>query len=145
MTVILMHANTPLMVLGSRYLFPERKYSSLQLTGVAIISCALLIGASRSFLDVFGLFTRPDDEASPHSQERQYTSGVSTIVYICAAGMQGVAALYKEKAIIEYCQPADVHVMSCWLFFYQTLFALMAFPLFYVFQGNRILDMTCTT
>lgn len=136
MTVVLMHANTPLMVLGSKYLFPDRKYSTIQITGVIIIACALLIGASRSFMDVLGLFARSDSTGS-HALQRQQSSGLSTIVYIFAAGMQGLAALYKEKSIIEYCQPADVHVMSCWLFFYQSAFALVAFPLFYVMQGNQ--------
>jgi hypothetical protein len=135
MTVVLMHANTPLMVIGSKYLFPDRKYSTVQITGVVIISCALLIGASRSFLDVFGLLSRSESTGS-HALQRQQSSGLSTIVYTCAAGMQGLAALYKEKSIIEYCQPADVHVMSCWLFFYQTVFAFLAFPLFYVLQGS---------
>ena len=135
MTVLLMHTNTPLMVLGSKYLFPDRKYSPVQLSGVVLISLALCITASRPILDLLGLQSR-EDGSSAHMKQHEYSSGLSTLVYIFSAGMQGLAALYKEKAIIEYCQPADIHVMSCWLFFYQILFALTAFPVLYAMQGT---------
>mmetsp|Transcript_16337 Transcript_16337/g.24624 ORF Transcript_16337/g.24624 Transcript_16337/m.24624 type:complete len:420 (+) Transcript_16337:49-1308(+) len=131
MTVILMHANTPLIVLGSRYIFPDRQYSATQKIGVAWIFVALLIGVSRPLLDVFGLLPR----SGLSSPSATFSSAVSSLVYVCSAAMQGLGALYKEKCIIDFAQPADVHIMSCWLFFYQLLFALLGFPILYVLQG----------
>jgi len=131
MTVILMHANTPMMVLGSRYFFPERQYSTKQKIGVALIGTALCIALSRPLLDVFGLLPR-HPSANPSTT---HSCAVSSIVYVISATMQGLGAMYKEKCIIDFAQPADVHVMSCWLFFYQLLFALLGFPILYVVQG----------
>lgn len=132
MTVILMHANTPLIVLGSKYIFPERVYSSLQIAGVWLISISLLVSVSRPLFLFFGIFGY--DHSNSHDHE--YSSALCTILYLSSAALQGIGALYKEKAIIEFSQPCDVHVMSCWLFFYQFIYALIGYPLFYVLQGN---------
>ena len=43
MTVILLHTSTPFLVLGSRYSFPDRKYSSIQIRGVQLIALAVII------------------------------------------------------------------------------------------------------
>lgn len=48
----------------------------------------------------------------------------------------GLASLYKEKSIIDYSLPTDIHSMSCWLFFYQFIISLVCFPIFYLFQGT---------
>ena len=48
----------------------------------------------------------------------------------------GLSSLYKEKSIIDYSLPTDIHSMSCWLFFYQFIVALVFFPLFYLCQGE---------
>lgn len=130
MTVILMHANTPLIVLGSKYIFPDRIYTTLQNIGICLISIALIISISRPLLNIFG-FDGADDSA----HKAGYTSAICAILYLCSAALQGIGALYKEKSIIEFSQPADVHVMSCWLFFYQFVYALIGYPLFYTLQG----------
>lgn len=130
MTIILMHANTPLIVLGSKYIFPERVYSTLQNVGIFLITIALLISFSRPLFHLFGF-----DGSNPKLHDNQYTSAICALLYLSSAALQGIGALYKEKAIIEFSQPADVHVMSCWLFFYQFLYALIGYPLFYALQG----------
>jgi hypothetical protein len=146
MTVILMHANTPLIVLGSKYIFPERVYSSLQTVGITLITLALLISISRPILHLTGY-----DELIPssfsssattllsasagHNHDQDTTTALCALLYLSSAALQGLGGLYKEKAIIEFSQPADVHVMSCWLFIYQFLFALVGYPLFYSLQG----------
>jgi hypothetical protein len=53
MTVILLHTSTPFLVLGSQYVFPDRKYSSVQLRGVQLISVAVLISLVGSISHVF--------------------------------------------------------------------------------------------
>lgn len=130
MTVILMHANTPLIVLGSKYIFPDRIYTTLQNIGICLISIALIISISRPLIHMFG-FNSSDQRV--HHED--YTSAICAFLYLCSAALQGIGALYKEKAIIEFSQPADVHVMSCWLFFYQFIYALVGYPLFYSLQG----------
>jgi hypothetical protein len=127
--VILMHANTPLIVLGSKYIFPERAYSSLQTIGICLISLALLISISRPLLHLFGY------DLTNHNHDQETAAALCALLYLSSAALQGIGGLYKEKAIIEFSQPADVHVMSCWLFIYQFLFALVGYPLFYVLQG----------
>ena len=50
MTVILLHSSTPFLVLGSRCMFPDRKYSAIQQRGVQLISLAVLISLVTSIL-----------------------------------------------------------------------------------------------
>lgn len=126
LTVILMHANTPFMVFGSKFFFPERFYNSLQKAGVMLITAALLICISRSFLDITGYYS---------SSLKSGSTSLCTLVYVSAAAMQGLGALYKEKTIIEHSQPSDIHIMSCWLFSFQIIYALIFYPVLYIFQG----------
>ena len=58
-------------------------------------------------------------------------------VYVYYVHFVGLASLYKEKSIIDYSLPTDIHTLSCWLFFYQFLFALFCFPIFYLLQGKH--------
>ena len=121
MTVILLHASTPFLVLGSRYTFPDRKYSEVQMLGVKFISVAIIISVIRQFVYIY---TKTD-----------FTGATSSLVYVLSAALQGFATLYKEKAIIEWSRPMDIHFLSSWLFFYQALVALILAPAIYLLQG----------
>jgi hypothetical protein len=122
MTVILLHASTPCIVLGSRVTFPNRKYSSIQIKGVQLMSIAILISISRPIIKSF-------------YDDSYYSSLSSTLLYVFSAAFQGIATLYKEKCIIDWSQPMDIHYLSSWLFIYQFLVALLLAPLLYVLQG----------
>jgi hypothetical protein len=81
-TVILLHTSTPVLVLGSRYTFPDRKYSLIQMRGVQLISVAVLISLLGSFGHVFFSGTRNSDIAS-------------SLLYTGMAALHGLATLYK--------------------------------------------------
>jgi hypothetical protein len=123
MTVILLHASTPFVVLGSRKIFPNRKYSEIQMKGVFYISFALLISISRPIYNSIG------------EKNKDYSEAYSIFFYILSAATQGFASLYKEKCIIEWSQPIDIHYLSSWLFTYQFIFAIIISPLLYLTQG----------
>lgn len=124
MTVILLHANTPFVVLGSRVMFDDRVYTVSQIRGVLLISCAVIIS-----------FYRPVD----HLISAGNVSFISSSVcYVFFTAIQGFAMLFKEKCIIEYAKPLDVHELSFWLFFYQLIITILMSPAIYVFQGNFI-------
>lgn len=53
MTVILLHTSTPFLVLGSNYVFPDRRYSVVQVRGVKLIGVAVLIGLIGSISHIF--------------------------------------------------------------------------------------------
>lgn len=101
-------------------MFPNRKYSPVQIRGVLFISCAILLSISRPVLLIW----------SKDFSERV----ICALVYVLSAAMQAFGALYKEKTIIELSQPTDVYVLSAWLFFYQGMWALVLAPLFYKLQ-----------
>ena len=50
--------------------------------------------------------------------------------------MSGFATLYKEKSIIAWSQPVDIHCLSSWLFFYQFVVACALSPVIYAMQGK---------
>ena len=122
-TVILLHANTPFVVLGSHIMFDGRSYTRNQMRGVLMISSAVIIS-----------FVRPME----HLIMDENISFISSCVcYVLFTGIQGVAMLFKEKCIIEYAKPLDVHELSFWLFFYQLLITIAISPAIYVFQGEH--------
>ncbi len=121
MTVILLHANTPFVVAGSSYVFDGRQYSPSQYRGVLVISCAVLCCLVRPIIRWCYL-----DDVSLVS---------SSFLYVLFTAVQGYAMLYKEKCIINFGQPLDVHTLSFWLFLYQLLVTVLLSPLIYLFQG----------
>lgn len=123
MTVILLHASTPVVVLGSRLLFSDRVYTDLQLRGVTLVASAVMIGFMGQ---VWLLLSRGSVQLS---------GTLSSFFYVLAAALQGAASLYKEKAIIDWKQPIDVHSLSTWLFFYQTICVVVLMPAIYMLQG----------
>ena len=88
----------------------------IRLSSALVYTCAAALqGAVESYWNLCGLLS-------------------SLSIYLCYDS--GLASLYKEKSIIEYSLPTDIHTMSCWLFFYQFICAVVFFPLFYLFQGT---------
>lgn len=136
-TVILMHAGTPCVVMVSKFIFSNRKYSYYQMAGVSLITAALVICLSEPFLDY--IEGTGDSKLKPlHGSRWTPTQGIrlcSALAYTFSAGLQGLGGLVKEKSIIDYSLPTDIHTMSCWLFFYQFIFSVLFFPLFYYLQG----------
>lgn len=122
MTVILLHASTPAIVFGSKFFFPTRVFTEAQMRGVYLIVFAIVVGIVQQ---IWAILTRGIDQSGL----------LSTLVYILAASLHGCSTLYKEKAIIEWMQPMDVHYLSSWLFFYQVLACLVLGPAIYIFQG----------
>lgn len=64
MTVILLHTSTPFLVLGSRYAFPDRKYSVVQMRGVQLIALSVLISLVGSMTHLFLPGVHESDTAS---------------------------------------------------------------------------------
>lgn len=121
MTVILLHISTPCIVLGSRYLFPNRSYSDIQMKGVYFIAIAILMSITRP---IIWMITKID-----------FSCALSSLLYVASSAIQGISVLYKEKCIIEWSRPMDIYFLSSWLFIYQTLIALVFGPFSYMFQG----------
>ncbi len=121
MTVILLHANTPFVVLGSRVMFEGRLYSENQMRGVLLITAAVVIN-----------FYRPINHFLHDDNVSFISSAISYVVFVA---FQGFAMLYKEKCIIAYGKPLDVHELSFWLFLYQSGITIVLSPLIYIFQG----------
>ena len=121
MTVILLHISTPFVVLGSKINFPSRVYSESQLRGVYFITLAVIVSMARHVIDIIiGVNLR---------------FALSSLVYMIAAAVHGLGTVMKEKAIIEWSQPLDIHYLSAWLFFYQIVFCALLSPLIYLLQG----------
>lgn len=76
MTIILLHSSTPFLVLGSRCMFPDRKYSAIQQRGVQLISLAVLISLVTSILG--SLLT---------GDQKSLTA--SSLVYVSMAALHG--------------------------------------------------------
>ena len=121
MTVILLHASTPFIVLGSRYLFPYREYSDKQMNGVWLITIAILICAIRPTIWIF--------------TDTDFLTASASLVYVTAAAVQSLGNIYKEKSLIEWSKPVDIHLLSSWLFLYQVGAVLIFSPLIYLAQG----------
>lgn len=120
MTVVLLHINTPCILVLSKFMFPERKYSSMQLRGTILIGIAVLISILKSTI------------AGDISSRTIY----STVFFVLFSSLQSVSTLYKEKFLIEFSQPIDLYQLSFWLFSYQSLFMMAISPLVYIFQGS---------
>jgi hypothetical protein len=82
MTVILLHASTPCIVLGSRITFPNRKYSTIQMKGVQLMSLAILVSLSRPLINLFVF--------------NDYSSISSKLLYVFSAAFHGFSTLNKE-------------------------------------------------
>ena len=120
MTVILLHANTPMIVWGSRCAFPDRTYGIVQNQGALVIALAILISISRPVLSLI------------FNENVSYAT--STLIYVGASALQGFALLFKEKCLADYGRRMDAYYISAWLFTYQFGLALLLSPLMYLLQ-----------
>ena len=93
MTVILLHSSTPIIVLGSKYFFPERTYSTLQMRGVALILSAVII----SFLSSFLIYFHSDNYQDNQLKIQQISDPISCTLYISMAALYGFNTLFKVK------------------------------------------------
>ena len=101
MTVILLHTSTPFLVLGSRYSFPDRKYSLIQIRGVQLIALAVII----SLISSSGYFI------SPGVHESDITS---SFVYFCMAALHGTSwTLFVYNMMASRSNFIFFHVILC--------------------------------
>lgn len=75
MTVILLHTSTLFLVLGSRYTFPDRTYSTVQMRGVQLIALAVGISLVSSLSHTL---------SSGHGSD-----AASSFLYFCMAALHG--------------------------------------------------------
>lgn len=115
MTVILLHATTPSILMCSKFVFPDREYGPTHRRGVVIISIAILIALSRPIIFF----------VSDVSNNIATLQSVSSLIYVLAACGQGYSTIYKEKCIIEWSLPISVYYLSTCLFFYQFLLTIL--------------------
>jgi len=125
MTVILLHSSTPCVVWGSMYVFPERKYSNTHQIGVSLITAAMLVSISRA---IYYFISGENINVAE-----------STILYVMSAAIQGFSTLYKEKSIISFGKPMDIHYLTSWLLLYQFGITLLLSPGIYILQGKCLL------
>lgn len=83
MTVILLHTSTPFLVLGSRYTFPDRSYSTVQMRGVQLIALAVMI----SLVGSLSHFLSPGIHGS---------DSPSISLYFCMAALHGKMLLFMR-------------------------------------------------
>ena len=128
MTVILLHVSTPCIVLASRWLFPDRKYSLVQMRGVTIIAVAVVMCLARPLARVeFDLAARD--------------TMWSSCWYVIFAAGQGLITVYKERCIIMWSRPLDIYRLSAWLFYYQCMIGIVISPLVYILGGKFVVLM----
>ena len=113
MTVILMHASTISVVLGSKIVFPQRQYSRLNFIGIGLIGTSILIGLTKTIL-VHILVHGPIHMAV-----------FDTFIFLLAAILHGLGTLYKEKSISQWQHPIDNFYLSSVLFFYQFIASII--------------------
>jgi CRT-like, chloroquine-resistance transporter-like len=116
-------------VLGTKIAFPDRKYSLDHMKGAGLITLAVI-------LTLIGYVAYPSSKrTSVH-----HSDVCSCLLYVAMAGLHGVSTLYKEKSIIAWARPMDIHYLSSWLFMYQFLFSLLLAPFIYYMQGETAID-----
>ncbi|KAJ1440162.1 hypothetical protein B484DRAFT_161126 [Ochromonadaceae sp. CCMP2298] len=149
MTVILMHASTIFVVLGSSVLFPSRKYTRVHHLGVGLIGlaiCLCLLKATFFAGDLVSLGGYGGKgsggyiEGSGGGWGTGGSAALSCWVFVAAACAHGLATLYKEKRIIEWGQPLDNFSLTSWLFLYQFLTTIIFSMVFYLVSGYGSMD-----
>lgn len=125
MTVILMHSSTIFVVLGSRFVFPYRNYTTNNYMGIGLIAGAIGL----CFLKI--TFWRMDLVSSATD-----TVGLCCWAFLTATSLHGLATLYKEKGIIEWSRPIDNMYLTSCLFFYQFLVTMCIALIFNLFRGK---------
>lgn len=123
-TVVLLHASTPCVVFGSRFLGIGREgagYSHMQMIGASIIAIAMVVSISRAIGDI--------------TESHRISKAICALVFFVASALQGLVMLYKEQSVAAFGRRIDVFFLSSWLFHYQFMVALLLSPFLYVLQG----------
>lgn len=124
LTLLLLHLNTPLIIIYSKYIFPERKYSNNQLIGSLLILIAIICNLTwEIYYDL------------QSSNENLLYKVFSCFMYALFVSIQAYSTIYKELCIIQFTQPLDAIYLSSSLFNYQFLFCLLICPFVYVSEG----------
>lgn len=125
MTIILLHASTLFILLGSRLVFPNRHYGQYHHIGVVLISIAITCSLFK--IVYYDYFFNHDDS--------RYFPTKSAMVYVLSCLLQGFSTLYKEKALVDWAQPVNIYFLSSRLFLYQFVITLLLSVMFYVYEG----------
>ena len=128
MTVILMHSSTIFVVLGSKFIFPQRDYSKFNHIGIGLIAGAIALCLIKV------MFWRMDLISSASSEV-----ALCCWVFLAATSLHGVSTLYKEKSIIEWGRPIDNMYLSSCLFFFQCIVTFLISIAFYFLQGKKFI------
>lgn len=125
LTVILMQSSTISVVYGSKYIIGDRKYKDLHYQGVIYmiiaIVLALIVEIGLNFL---------------FSQKK--ISALFPVSFLFASLFSGFVTIYKEKLLIEWSQPINIHFLSSCMFFYQALITFLISLFFYFLQGKEL-------
>jgi hypothetical protein len=127
MTVILMHASTLFVVLGSKVAFPSRNYGFLHKVGVALISLAIIIALFKIIWNDYYYYA-----------DSQFETTKASFLYLVSSALHGLSTLLKERALVDWSQPINIYFLSSWLFLYQFLFAVLLSVVFYTCEGKFI-------
>lgn len=125
MTVILMHTSTFFVVLGSKVVFPNRKYSLAHTYGMSLMGFAI-------FFSLVKIVWYDSTENS------DFSDTWSSLVYVGAASLQGLSTLYKEHCLACWSRPIDLYYLSAYLFFYQFFVTIALSALFYGVSGTYL-------
>jgi hypothetical protein len=126
MTIILLHASTLFILLGSRFVFPNRHYGPYHHVGVVLISIAISLSIFKIVYYDY-LFNHDDSRYFPTK---------SAVIYVLSCCLQGFSTLYKERALVDWAQPVNIYFLSSRLFLYQFVITLILSMLFYVYEGK---------
>lgn len=118
MTVILMHASTIFVVLGSKVVFPNRRYGWAHNAGLLLMGGAVAL----SVLKILWYDSTENED---------YFATYSSLVYVGAACLQGLSTLYKEQALAAWSRPINLYYLSAYLFFYQFFVTIAFSAVFY--------------
>jgi hypothetical protein len=126
MTIILLHASTLLILVGSRIVFPDRHYGWYHRVGVVFISIAVTCSIFK--IVYYDYLYNSDGEDG-------FIATKSALIYVFSCGLQGVSTLYKERALVDWAQPVNIYFISSRLFLYQFLVTLSLSIVFFVYEA----------
>lgn len=116
-----MHSNIACTVLSNKYLFPQREYSENQRKGATLALSAVIVALFQPIAFVF--------------TEQSFSFLLASLVFLASVVVQSISTSYKELALIEWCRPVDIHAVSSWLFFYQSLYCILFAPVLFYLSG----------
>jgi hypothetical protein len=126
MTILLLHSSTIFIVLGSKFVFPNRKYGPLHNYGIMLMSIAITLCMLKILWYDY------------MKNSADFFASRSALIYIGAASLQGLSTLYKEQALTAWSRPINLYYLSAYLFFYQFFVTIAFSGLFYSFTGKHL-------